>query len=429
MSKPNRIQVFEYHRLVVSEKYGADNIEFKKKHLDFLAKYLTQNQGCPFYTLYYDRVKFNQYVGVIQVEDLTIEVLPKTDKHTFSEDQWQQALIMMLQISLQVNARISTTAAINIKKLSVLEAYFLLFLKEVEILMHQGLIKKYRNNVGNLTSLKGKLLIHEHVTKNIIHAERFYVSHNIYDRNNVYNSAIRAALDCIQKLAASSIIRSKCSTILLDFPDCNSILVNEIFFNKLKYDRKTERYKTAIELAKIILLNYHPDLKGGNNNILAIMVDMNRLWENYIYFILKRACNGLDNKVLVYPQQKELFWLHPDKSNYRLKPDLILEGTYNSIERRFVLDTKWKYQSDTSIEDVRQMYAYNDYFDTKESYLLYPEKLNIDFVVKKNGNFYSPASKEVDKDKKCGLVYIDLLDNNGNLNLGIGNDIIKKLWD
>lgn len=431
MNKPKQIQVYEYSRLIAGNKYGKDEVAFTHKHLKALALYLTINQACPFYTLYYDRVKFNQYVGVIQVDDLTIEVLPKTDKHEDDTELWQQALIKMLYISLQVNARTTTMASVNIKKLNVLEAYLLLFLEEVQTLMHQGLVKKYRTNISNQTSLKGKLLIHEQITKNIVHAERFYVAHQIYDRNNVYNSILKEALDCISSLSVSNVIKSKCATLLLDFPECSHVAVTEKLFGKLRYDRKTERYKTAIELARIILLSYHPDFKGGSNNILAIMVDMNMLWENYVYYILRKACNKYGGDMQVYAQQKELFWQHPDSRNLRLKPDLIIERTIdNKPAKKYVLDTKWKYQSDTSVEDVRQMYAYNHYFETEESYLLYPDKLGADTVQKQPGNFYKPdGTGDHDPTKKCGLMYIDLLDGNGHLNLTIGDSVIMKLFD
>jgi 5-methylcytosine-specific restriction enzyme subunit McrC len=427
MPRSKAIQVFEYGRLIVGEEYGPDKIVFTKTHLDDLAKYLTHNQGCPFYTLYYDRVKFNQYVGVIQVDGLTIEVLPKTDKHEDNTELWQQALIRMLFISLQVNARTTTISSINIKKLTVLEAYLLLFLDEVQILMHHGLVKKYHTNISNQTSLKGKLLIHEQVTKNIVHAERFYVAHQVYGKDNVYNSILKEALDCINDLSVNNLIKSKCSNILLDFLDCKPVNIQEKLFDRLQYDRKTDRYKTAIELAKIILLNYHPDFKGGYSNILAIMVDMNILWENYIYYTLKRTCNAENSTIQVYPQQKALFWRHPENWSLRLKPDLLLEKRdEKEVVRRLVLDTKWKYQSDAAVEDVRQMYAYNHYFKATESYLLYPDKLIGRSVEKYPGNFYIPGTDNFGPESKCGLLYVDLLDKDGNLNLEVGADLIRS---
>jgi hypothetical protein len=41
-------------------------------------------------------IKFNQYVGVIQVNGLTIEINPKADKDD-TEDKWKGVLLKMLQ--------------------------------------------------------------------------------------------------------------------------------------------------------------------------------------------------------------------------------------------------------------------------------------------------------------------------------------------
>ena len=87
-------------------------------------------------------------------------------------------------------------------------------------------------------------------------------------------------------LGLSADINNRFLFLLEFFPECKSVKVSEKLFQRLVYSRKTERYRQAIELARIILLNYHPDLKGGSYNILAIMLDMNHLWESYIYYVL-----------------------------------------------------------------------------------------------------------------------------------------------
>lgn len=416
------ISVFEHGWLKVGESY--DDVTFDFKYFDSLAKYATQNTPCLFYSLYHNRIRFNQYVGVIKIGDLTIQVLPKVDKHEESPQAWQQVLVKMLQVSLQVEAKTTTHAFVDKKHHSVLEAYFDLFLTEVEKLIHHGLVKKYRQQVSNQNSLKGKLLIGHQITKNLVHAERFYVNHTIYDRDNLYNYLLFETLNCITRLQVSDHVHSRAKTILFDFPECSSVKISEKLFEHLRYDRKTERYQTAIELARIILMNYHPDIKGGDNNILAIMFDMNVLWENYVYWLLKKAANKLEPNFSVKPQQKRLFWKHPENGNLRLKPDILLE--IGGCGQKIVLDTKWKYRSDTSIEDVRQMYAYGQYFEAQKNFLLYPERLNGELVKLKEGYFYMPGTNKMNMDQRCGLIFIDILAN-GELNFKIGKNILENI--
>ena len=70
------IRIFEHESLKIGEK------GFTEKHLKLLSKYLGDKEGddFPYYSLINNGVKFKQYVGVISVGDIQIEVLPKADK-------------------------------------------------------------------------------------------------------------------------------------------------------------------------------------------------------------------------------------------------------------------------------------------------------------------------------------------------------------
>ena len=412
-----KIQVHEWGWLSVGQKF--EQVKFEQYHLDALAKY-EQQSNTEYFRCQYNRVRFNQFVGVIKVGELTIEVLPKTDKHQMDKGQWQEVLLEMLLISLQVEAKTTTNAAINIRQHSVLDTYMQLFLDEVERLIHKGLIKKYRTQVSNQTALKGKLLVHQQITKNIIHAERFYVAHSVYDRDNVYNFILRAGLDCISKIGSAS-LKKKAESLLLFFPECKKRPINEKLFSSLPYDRKSEEYKQGIELARIILLNYHPDVQGGANDILAIMFDMNYLWESFIFWSLRKAALSYpDTRIL--GQSSKVFWKKKEGWSMRLKPDVVIESTNGE---NIVIDTKWKYQSNVTPDDLRQIYAYLDYFDSNKGYLLYPDQVGENQVAKDNGN-YQPLSEAVDNKKSCGLMFTDLIQDN-KLNRDIGTAILGSL--
>lgn len=403
-------------------------------HYKALAKYITSNPKCPFFTVYFNRIKFNHFVGVIKVGNLTIEVLPKADNNEDSKAKWQSVLLQMLRISLKIDAKTSTQANINLQKHTVLESYLHHFLDEVDLLLHYGLVKKYRQQENNANFLRGKLCVHKHIIQNIAHKERFYVSHQIYDRNNLYNSILLQTIDCILNNKVSDELSIRCNTLMHLFPECTTIVPTPEVFKYLKFDRKTERYKKAIEFARIILLNYHPDIKGGRSNILAIMFDMNFLWEEYVLYLLKRACRNYP-LISVKEQQKAWFWNNASSGNIRLIPDIIISQKIADKDetRVIVLDTKWKYEKKTSAEDVRQMYAYSKYFDSQQNFLVYPSNIEKDGKEKvkiDSGHFYNPKTSQVDKGKSCGLMFIDPFTDKGNeksLNKELGKDIIETV--
>jgi len=425
MPDHHTIQVYEHGWLVVGEKYGEAQVEFGTKHFVLLQQYLTKNPACSYFSLYLNRVRFCQYVGVIKVANINIEVLPKTDHHADNKVMWQKALIDMLAISTRVQARTSTFASIHTRQHSVLETYLHYFLQETETLLYQGLAKKYRRIESNQTALKGKLLIHKQVSKNTVHAERFFVQHQVYDRDNVFNRILLETLHCIQSLNVSMSINRYCDRLLLDFPECSALTISPKLFHGLCFDRKTQRYQRAVDLARIILLNFHPDIQGGSDNIIAIMFDMNYLWESYIYAMLHTASN--DDYTITRQNARE-FWESDEQGTRYLKPDLLL--TQKDGEA-VVIDTKWKYRKEASIEDIRQMYAYGHYFGASNRFLLYPDQLpNSEIVKTVEGNFAIPRIQRLNQNTNpgsCGLMFVDLLDANGKLNRSIGEKILDVL--
>src|SRR5206468_400901 len=90
------------------------------------------------------------------------------------------------------------------------------------------------------------------------------------------------------------------------FPEVSSGNVNAETFIRLQFDRKTERYKEALLISKMLLLNYRPDITGGTENVIAILFDMNKLWEEWVYRRLKKEEQAFE--IEVKGQQIKDFW-------------------------------------------------------------------------------------------------------------------------
>jgi len=361
-AKRNIIAVFEHDRLIVGHIYSG--IEFQRHHLDSLEKYLGIKGTC-FFSLIHNGVKFCEYVGVLQVGNLTIEVLPKADKSE-DTDSWRNKLIEILH---KVGIfRIASTSRADLKLRSnhLLDLYFAEFIKEVEFLVHVGLIKKYRKTEDNVTTLKGSLYFPKHITKNLVHQEMFYTRHTIYDRENSFNKVLYKTILLIERLNVNAALSSRIGTLLLDFPEMPDINVSEIWFKKLSFSRRTEYYRKAVEISRLLLLNFHPDLSHGRDHVLALMFDMNLLWEKFVYVSLRRYFEA-DS---VLPQQRKPYWILKNNRPVGLKPDILIRNK----EHTFIIDTKWKVLDypKPSEDDLRQMYAYTKYFHADHTLICYP---------------------------------------------------------
>lgn len=362
------IQVYEHDTLMVGKT--PNGVIFKQEHFASLAERLGKKSDSvfPFYSLvrhqHNDGIKFKQYVGAIQTGDLTIEILPKTDKGNDGQD-WKSVLLFMLSKVRRLNIKSEGCVPQKLRSSTILDFVVLHFLNEVESIFHQGLVKTYRAYSENATSLQGKLLFSKHIEKNLIHKERFYVQHSIYDRSHVMNLIIKQALKCIADSSNNSSLRQrahKYKDLLVELPD---ISVDESLFATLKYDRKTERYREAMSLSELILFNNMPDLTHGKKNTFAMLFDMNRLWEEFVYVTLRKY---LPKNYSVGSQLRRRFW----KSKH-IKPDIVIKDL-NDPDKLFVLDTKWKQPDrlNPADADLHQMYVYYKYFKATKVALLYP---------------------------------------------------------
>lgn len=412
MSKSkNIIQVFEHHTLRVD-----DASSFKMVHFKALENYGYKTKE-KYFAVGNKRIKFNNYVGVIQVKNLTIEVLPKADFEPANkalEDKWRNALIAMLYECKLIKLNAITNAWLKLRRASILDLYYDLFLTETETIHKHGLRKNYRSNEENLNKVKGKILFTSHIRKNAFHRERFYVSHEVFDADNGLNQILLKALLIMKGVVHNPNFDVRINKLLLSFEDVSDKNITEKTFEKLRFDRNTERYRQAINLAKLIILRYSPDLKGGGDNVLAIMFDMNLLYEDYIYRKLRAFELSSDNTIVVKGQKRVAFW-----ETRGLRADILVE---TADKQCIVIDTKWKLLRDErpSDADLKQMFVYNLHYNADLSILLYP-KTTLNSAAKK------PFKKDEFKALNCQVAFIDLFDSNDRLVRNLGEKIYEEL--
>jgi 5-methylcytosine-specific restriction enzyme subunit McrC len=386
------ITVFEYETLRVGEKLRTPQYKALQTYYG--------EKGVPYFTLINNGVRFCQYVGVLQIGNLTIEILPKADKSN-DESKWKQLLIGMLREVGAFKIHAPNNSDLKLQNNSILDLYLDLYLTEIEFLLHRGLVKRYRKTEGNTTTLKGSLQFGKNIQQNLVHQERFYVSYTTYDSQHSTHSILYKALRLVKQINTNNALQSRIGALLLNFPEMPDIKVSEATFEKISYNRKDEHYQKAIEIARLLLLNYHPDVATGRNNVLALLFDMNLLWEQFVCVSLKKEAQKNKLNYTITQQIPKHFWQPNAGQISGMKPDIVIKiNGENSV----VLDTKWKNLNgnNPSPEDLRQMYVYHDYFDAKKVALVYPSE---EKIAPKNGFYIDPISNKK-TDKECSIILI-----------------------
>lgn len=404
MSNMKPIQVFEYQKLKIGE-FG-----FSKNHFDAMVLFNEKNQN-KYFTIIHKGILFNSYVGVIQIGGLTIEILPKADKNDNPDKgTWQSVLLQMLKVCKHINIDNVSETNLNKKYNSILDIYFEMYLNEIEILIKKGLIKKYRRVQSNQLALRGKLIFTHNIQKNLIHKERFYCEHQVYDKDHLIHQILFKGLIIIKDLLNNE-FKDKLNRLLFQFQEYQEVNINKTHFDKVILNRNSVSYSRALDIAKMIILNYSPNLNSGNDNMLTLLFDMNKLWEEYIYRILQKYKSG---GFKVNFQNKTDFW-----ETKTIRPDIVITSDDNQT---FVIDTKWKIidAKKPSDDDLKQMFTYNLHWEAEKSMLLYP-KVNQEDT--KFGKFHYNGLE-----KKCKLGFVEILENSKLIEASvISESIFNKL--
>lgn len=384
MQNKKFIQVFEYQKL----RYDDSGI-FRKHHFDAMVKFNELHQN-KYFTIIHQGIRFGSYVGVIQIGGLTIEILPKADNNENADKNlWQNVLLNMLKICKKIQVESISETQLKKRYHSILDVYFELYLNEIERLVKKGLIKKYRNNQSNQNALKGKLLFAQNIQKNVVHKEHFYCEHQVYDKNHLLHQILYKGL-LVLKTFVNDSLKDKLNRLLFEFQDIENINIQKKHFDKIIIDRKNHDYQKAIDIAKIIILNYSPSLNYGNENLLTLLFDMNALWEEYIFRILQKHKT---DEIEISFQNSDKFW-----ENKRIRPDIVLK----TKDETFVIDTKWKIieANNPSDDDLKQMFVYNLHWKAEKTLLLYPKTNQMDSEF---GTFHYD-----NLGKKCKLGFVNI---------------------
>ena len=436
------LRVLEHSTLTVGDTQGEGEelAEFLPEHWEKLLRYHDTGSGRRYYDIRHHAVRFKHYVGVLQAGNLTIEVLPKVDAVPGAStaqdepfDRWRRLLLHLLAEAGLLPIDSFNTALLRERENSLLDLYLDLFLTEVEALLRRGLIKRYRQHEGQVKALRGTLLFGQHIARNVVHQERFFTRHQTYDRNHLAHSLLQQALLLIPSVTTTASLRGRATRALVSWPKVTSVLPTAAHFARLraKNNRQTAPYRSALGIARLLLLRLSPDVLHGSNELIALFFNMNRVWENYLLRTMQRI---LPPEWTATKPPLATFW-QADPYQSQMQPDLLLtHPTHPPI----VLDAKWKRPApgQPNPDDLRQLFAYAQHYCANHTHLLYPQAAN---DISLSGKFEVPLYSS-GLPIHCSISYIQVgaslknatvsdIDSSGYLHCSLNAEIITWIGE
>ena len=384
------VTLFENQSLRTGTNFDGE--AFSHKDLQELLNFT--GDSVPYFTLKKNGVHFHDFAGIIQTENLRIEVLPRADRSFAGPDEkgiWRKIFIQMLAVTGIISGRPQNISSKALKSDSLPDLLFETFIRETEYILHNGLIRQYRLSEGSSGSLRGRLVFGKNIQKNSVHHEKLYTKKTEYDNVNLLNIIVHKALLTVKRLNTGTELSGRTGTLLLNFPEMPDMRISSQTFEKISFSRKNIHYKNCIETAKLILLNDHSDRKKGKNSGFALMTELNDLWKKFIY---KSMLKYRKRDFSITVRTAGSLWKSEYSDRKKIKPDIILnKGSENCI----VLDTKWK--NSPSSEDFRRLHSASEIFGSDKTAFLLPGEKSL------NG-FFLNSRQGRQSEKICRIIRI-----------------------
>lgn len=314
------------------------------------------------------------YVGIVEIEGYVIEIYPKLDKALISnnskiDNNLQQtvmaALAWMLEVTNHDNVFDTETSGLETEPTDFLDLWATLLAKNLLKELCLGLARTYCPLEDITSTIRGRILFQPHLRYNFNRSDRVYCGWDEFTENHALNQILKCACNFL----AARVQRPETIRYLLDclaiFDEVESIDAASALklADRITWDRSKERFKLPFNLAVRLLQSIGHQTLHAYHPSYVFLLDMNRLFEDYVGVILERAYG-----VPVY-KQKSIGTLYKAPYKIAQKPDFL--WTIPSGEM-IIADSKYKPFFDWNsleysigsasgfidINDIRQLICY-----------------------------------------------------------------------
>ncbi|WP_237057431.1 McrC family protein [Microbulbifer sediminum] len=335
------------------------------------------------------------YAGVITTPCGTqLEIVPKS----FASNNWlalargRKVLLKMLNRVYDLKVREFDLGNLELFDGPLHEILIGHFLNEVKALIRQGARSSYRDNMSELSFLRGRLRTSDQLRQPPSRQHKFQVEYEEFSRNRPENRLIRSSLAHALKWSKITANQRLARELIFAFDDIPTSKDTKADFRKWQSDRTMQHYKPLKYWCELILEERNPRMLAGKHFGQSFLFPMNELFERYVGSVLRSQLRpGFELKEQA--SSKYLIESYSGKPAYQLRPDILI---LNNKRFHSVLDCKWKILSQSSTSrfrssvddatasqgDLYQLFAYGHKYLNGEgaTYLIYPHQPGLELV-------------------------------------------------
>ena len=366
---------------IVVKEY--DEMEISNCDLDKLQDYLKCNKLDSALKVTRHGIETTSWVGVIKYKNTHFQILPKLiytkeynedyDEKTKEETKSNilKNLIFMLSYTKKLDIKTSNESRLSTAKNPFIEILIREYAKSLFECLKRLTPKKYVREEDNLNYLKGKIKFAENIRNNSSNRAKFYCEYDEFSENNILNQLFLFVSTCLYNISNDSYNKKILKFIINYYSDIQLVRFDKFKAEKIKLSRNQELFKKPFNLAKMFVEKTSVDLSKNKFENITLIWDMNKLFEEFVFEIMKKYEAELGCKLTAQRGKKLLVGDTSKKRNTFV--DIMIE---KNDGEKIILDTKYKKfvsSNDFSNADVFQVSTYCLLHKAKHAILLYPK--------------------------------------------------------
>ena len=228
-------------------------------------------------------LRARNYVGVLETENITLEIWPKLDAENTARQSVMDNFLWLLEVANSPLEILQNTNEAPLKNapLEFFDVFALLFARRLMPELQEGLPVEYQSIDDDLPLVRGRIQFARQLTRNY---DRRDQTACLWDELQI-DTPLARLLKCACKLLASRVKNPRASAFLDEclkhLAEATDLAPREVLRTAISFNRHTQRFAFCAAFARRLLENAAYEMSAGNAPGFSFLLDMNAVFEDY----------------------------------------------------------------------------------------------------------------------------------------------------
>jgi len=367
------IKLYEFDKREIVNALGVNRENF--------LRYLDNEDLGKCFNITDGNVHPSSWVGVVHYQNKQIEILPKflnisTMKNEENDVNHKDVLSnLIFMLSFVHKLEIKTDVSDDLEQSN--NPFLEILIREFSISLFDALkrqtLRNYVREENNLRYIKGKIKISDDIRYNCCNRTKFYCEYDEFSENNILNQLFLFVASVLYTISGEQETKQILGHIKNYYADVSFCRFNKEMVKKIILGRNQLIFKKPFQLACMFVRQLSLDLTNNNVANISLLWDMNILFEEFVFEIMRSCCKN--DSYCVTPQYGKRLVVYKGKKRKDTYVDILAQNKTEKI----IIDTKYK--KVLSIDDIKngdiyQVTTYCVLHGSHRAVLIYPQWLN-----------------------------------------------------